>query len=75
MTPIFIAALIVGWVVVSFGACVAVCMASSRFSARVEQQEYEREHARLRQAQARRTRRPIAVRMEGSASPIKVKVG
>jgi hypothetical protein len=52
-----------------------VCMASSRFSARVEQQEYEREHARLRQAQVRRTRRPIAVRMDSSASPIKVKVG
>jgi uncharacterized protein YqfA (UPF0365 family) len=75
MTPIFIAALIVGWVVVSFVACVAVCMASSRFSARVEQQAFEREHTRLRQAEARRVRRPIAVRMENGAGPVKVKVG
>ena len=77
MTPTFIAALVGAWMVVSFVACVVLCMASSRFSARAEQQQFEREHAVLRQAQAqsRRARRPIAVRMEGNGSPIKVKVG
>ena len=77
MTPTFIAALIGAWMVVSFVTCVVLCMASSRFSARAEQQDFERAHALRRQAQAqtRRERRPIAVRMEGNGSPIKVKVG
>lgn len=76
MTPIFMVTVMLGWVVVSFVVCVAVCMASSRFSAQVVQHEVERESARMRQAQSKRARRPIPVRMEsGAGGPMKVKRG
>ncbi len=76
MTPTFVAALIVGWIVVSCLVCVAICMASSRFSARAEQLEVEREPALPRRARAhiRHTRRPVGVRLDSSTGPVKAKV-
>jgi hypothetical protein len=76
MTPTFVAALVLGWIVVSFVACMAVCMASSRFSAKVEQEDIEREHARrLAQGQPRRARRASAARLESGVRPVNVKAG
>ncbi len=77
MTPTFVAALVLGWIVVSCVACMAVCMASSRFSAKVEQEDIERERVRrlAAQGQPRRARRARAERLESGVRPVNVKAG
>jgi hypothetical protein len=75
MTAIFIAALIVGWIVVSVIICLAVCMASSRFSASLEQQEAERKRGLFYRAQLRRAHRPTVDGVESSARPVRVRSG
>ncbi len=76
MTPTFVAALVLGWIVVSCVACMAVCMASSRFSAKVEQEDIERERARrVAQGQPRRPRRASAAHLESGVRPVNIKAG
>jgi hypothetical protein len=54
----------------------AVCMASSRFSAKVEQEDIERERARrVAQGQPRRPRRASAAHLESGVRPVNIKAG
>jgi hypothetical protein len=67
MTTTFILAFIIGWIGLSCLVCVVVCMASSRFSAQVEQ----REAVQGTRARSKPRMRPV----EGSASPVNAKAG
>lgn len=74
LTPI-IAALVVGWLALSCLACVAACMASSRFSAQVEGQEFQRDQSGPVPPRPHLKRQPAGIRLEHSTAPAKIKLG
>jgi hypothetical protein len=75
MTPVIIAALVFGWIALSVVVCLAVCMASSRFSARLEQQEAERKLGLFRRAQLRRAHRRAVDDIQSGIRTVRVKSG
>ena len=75
MLTTIIVVLVVGWMALCCVVCVAACMASSRFSAQVERQEFDHRRSVHMHAPHRRMRRPDVVRMEGNAAPVKIELG
>ena len=75
-TNLVIFTIVVAWALLSAFICLAVCIASSRFSARVERREPEAEASQVAKPSASATPGPIVGRAEPPiAGRVKVKAG